>query len=64
MTYSLGRRVESFDMPAIRKIVRDAAKDNNRFSAFVLGVVTSRAFQMSRAEDVSTTNDDAKTESR
>ena len=33
-------------MPAIRKIVRDAAKDNNRFSAFVLGVVNSRAFQM------------------
>jgi len=62
MTYSLGRRVEYFDMPAIRKIVRDAAKDNNRFSAFVLGVVNSRAFQMSRADDVSTTNDEAKSE--
>ena len=49
MTYSLGRRVESFDMPAIRKIIRDAAKENNRFSAFVMGVVNSRAFQMSRA---------------
>ena len=48
MTYSLGRRVEYFDMPAIRKIIRDAAKDDNRFSAFVLGVVNSRAFQMSR----------------
>ncbi len=57
MTYSLGRRVESFDMPAIRKIVRDAAKDNHRFSAFVMGVVNSRAFQMSRAEAVSTTED-------
>ena len=55
MTYSLGRRVEPFDMPAIRKIIRDAAKDNNRFSAFVLGVVNSRAFQMSRAEPVQTT---------
>ena len=52
MTYSLGRRIEPFDMPAIRKIVRDAAKDNHRFSAFVLGVVNSRAFQMSRADDV------------
>jgi hypothetical protein len=62
MTYGLGRRVESFDMPAIRKIVRDAAKDNDRFSAYVLGVVNSRAFQMSRAEDVTTTNDDAKAE--
>ena len=58
MTYSLGRRVEYFDMPAIRKIVRDAAKDNNRFSAYVLGVVNSRAFQMSRADDVTTTNDE------
>jgi hypothetical protein len=49
-TYALGRRVEYFDMPAIRKVIRDAAKDGNRFSAFVMGVVNSRAFQMSRAE--------------
>ncbi len=61
MTYSLGRRVEPFDMPAIRKIIRDAAKDNNRFSAFALGVVNSRAFQMSRADD-DTTTDDTKSE--
>jgi hypothetical protein len=57
LTYSLGRRVEYYDMPAIRKIVRDAAKDNHRFSAFVLGVVNSRAFQMARAEDATTTDD-------
>src|SRR5688572_24653613 len=55
MTYALGRRVEPFDMPAIRKIIRDAAKENNRFSAFVMGVVNSRAFQMSRAAAVETT---------
>jgi hypothetical protein len=55
MTYSLGRRVEPFDMPAIRKIIRDAAKENNRFSAFVMGVVNSRAFQMSRAAAVQST---------
>jgi mono/diheme cytochrome c family protein len=60
MTYSLGRRIEPFDMPAIRKIVRDANKDNNRISAFVLGVVNSRAFQMSRADAVSTTTEEAK----
>ncbi|HEX6162348.1 MAG TPA: DUF1592 domain-containing protein [Vicinamibacterales bacterium] len=59
LTYSLGRRVEYYDMPAIRKIVRDAAKDNYRFSAFVLGVVNSRAFQMARAEDVTTTENRA-----
>ena len=53
----LGRRVEPFDMPAIRKIIRDAAKENNRFSAFVMGVVNSRAFQMSRAAAVETTEE-------
>ena len=57
MTYGLGRRVEPFDMPAIRKIIRDAAKENNRFSAFVMGVVNSRAFQMSRAAAVETTEE-------
>ena len=55
MAYSLGRRVEYFDLPTIRKITRDAAKSNNRFSAFVMGVVTSRAFQMSKADAVDTT---------
>jgi len=58
MTYALGRRVEYFDQPAIRRIIRDAARDHHRVSAFVLGVVHSRAFQMSRADDVTTTNDD------
>jgi mono/diheme cytochrome c family protein len=55
LTYSLGRRVEYFDMPAIRKIIREAEKSNNRFSAFVMGIVTSQAFQMSKAEAVDTT---------
>ena len=50
MTYSLGRRIEYFDMPAIRKIIRDAAKDGNRFSAFILGVIDSPAFRMAVAE--------------
>ena len=58
MTYALGRRVEYYDMPAIRKIIRDAAKDNNRFSAFALGVVNSRAFQMARADEATTTDAD------
>jgi hypothetical protein len=55
MTYSLGRRVEYFDAPLIRKITREAAKRNNKFSAFVMGIVTSPAFQMSKAEVVDTT---------
>jgi hypothetical protein len=50
MTYALGRRIEYFDMPAIRAIVRDAAKQDYRMSAFIKGVVTSPAFQMSKVE--------------
>ncbi len=46
MTHALGRGVEYFDMPAIRSIVRDAEKSNNRFSSLVLGIVRSPAFQM------------------
>ncbi|MGQ0734832.1 MAG: DUF1592 domain-containing protein [Acidobacteriota bacterium] len=55
MTYALGRRVEVHDMPAVRAIVRDAARKDHRMSAFILGVVNSAAFQMSRAEAVETT---------
>jgi hypothetical protein len=46
MTYALGRGVEYTDMPTIRAIARDAAKDNNRFSTIVLGIVKSPQFQM------------------
>ena len=49
MTYALGRRVEYADMPAVRRIVRDAAKNDYRFSSFINGIVNSAAFQM-RAE--------------
>ena len=47
MAYGLGRRLEYFDMPTVRAIVRDAAKDDYRLSSFVLGIVKSPAFQMS-----------------
>ena len=50
MTYALGRRVEYTDMPAIRAIVRDAGKKDNKLSAFVLGVVNSPAFKMGVAD--------------
>ncbi len=55
MTYALGRRVEYFDMPTIRRIVRDAEKNNNRMSSFILGVVNSAAFRMTQAPGVTTT---------
>ena len=44
--HALGRGVEFYDMPVLRSIVRDASRDNNRFSAIVLGIVKSPEFQM------------------
>jgi hypothetical protein len=46
MTYALGRTVDYYDMPTVRKIVRDAARDKYRFSSIVLGIVRSDAFRM------------------
>ena len=47
MAYGLGRRVEYYDMPTVRRIVRGAADNDYRFSSFVLGVVDSPAFRSS-----------------
>jgi hypothetical protein len=58
MTYALGRRLEFYDMPAIRAIVREAARNDNRISGFILGVVTSPAFQMTRAESTTVTTEE------
>jgi hypothetical protein len=46
LTYASGRAVQYQDMPAVRTIVRDAARDKYRFSALVLGIVKSTPFQM------------------
>jgi Protein of unknown function (DUF1592)/Protein of unknown function (DUF1588)/Protein of unknown function (DUF1587)/Protein of unknown function (DUF1585)/Protein of unknown function (DUF1595)/Cytochrome C oxidase, cbb3-type, subunit III len=46
MTYALGRGVEYYDMPAVRKIVRDAGTRDFKFSALIAGVVKSAPFQM------------------
>jgi len=46
MTYALGRGVETFDRPVLRGIVRDAGRQNYRFSAIVRGIVQSAPFQM------------------
>jgi hypothetical protein len=55
MAYALGRRIEYYDQPSIRAIVKKAVPGGNRFSSFVLGIVNSAAFQMSTAEAVTTT---------
>ncbi|MDA0206619.1 MAG: DUF1592 domain-containing protein [Acidobacteria bacterium] len=50
LTFALGRGVEYYDAPAVRKIVGDADKEDYRFSSLILGIVKSVPFQMRRAE--------------
>jgi hypothetical protein len=45
ITYGLGRPVHHYDMPLVRTVVRRAGREGNRFSALVLGIVESDAFQ-------------------
>jgi mono/diheme cytochrome c family protein len=49
LTFALGRGVEYYDAPAVRKIVREAGKDDYRFSSLILGIVKSVPFQMRTA---------------
>jgi hypothetical protein len=46
MAYALGRTLDYYDMPTVRKIVREAAADHDRFSSILIGIVASPAFQM------------------
>jgi len=46
LAYALGRRLEYYDRPAVRQIVREAAAHDYRWSALILGVVQSPAFLM------------------
>ncbi len=52
LTYALGRGVESYDAPAIRSIIREAAPNNYRWSSLILAVVKSRPFQMRRSREL------------
>jgi hypothetical protein len=49
MTYALGRQLEYYDMPTVRAIVRDAAQQEYRLSAFIQGVIRSQPFRMMQA---------------
>jgi hypothetical protein len=51
LTYALGRGVEEYDAPVIRKIARDASTDDQRWSSIILGIVNSNPFQMRRVSD-------------
>ena len=50
LTYALGRGLEAADMPAVRAILRDAARDGYRFHSLVEGIVNSIPFQMRKTQ--------------
>ena len=49
LTFALGRGIEYYDAPAVRKIVHDGGKDGYRFSSLILGIVKSTPFQLRTA---------------
>jgi hypothetical protein len=51
LTYALGRGLEHYDQPAIRKIVRDAASDDYRWSSLIVSMIKSIPFQMRKSGD-------------
>ena len=51
MTYALGRGLQFYDMPAVREVVRNASRQDYRFSAIINGIVSSTPFQMRAAGD-------------
>ena len=51
MAYGLGRSLDYRDMPTVRRIVRDAARENYRFDALVRGIVASDAFRQRQAAE-------------
>jgi hypothetical protein len=51
MMYAINRKLEYFDMPQVRAIVRAAAKDNYKLSSIVLGIVNSDAFRRQGAAE-------------
>ncbi len=51
LTYALGRGLEQYDRPVIRKITREAALNDQRWSSMIFGIVKSAPFQMRRVSD-------------
>jgi hypothetical protein len=49
LSYALGRKLEYYDQPAVREIVRQAAAHNYRWSSIILGIVESPTFLESRS---------------
>ncbi len=50
LTYALGRGLEYYDMPTVRKIVQEGGKNDFRFSSLIMGIVKSTPFQMKETQ--------------
>jgi len=57
LMYAIGRNVQYYDQPAVRRIVRDAADDDYTFQALIRGVVESVPFRMRKAAPATGTAD-------
>ena len=51
LTYALGRGLEDYDAPAVRRIVRESAESGHRWSSIVVGIVESVPFRMRRSRE-------------
>jgi hypothetical protein len=51
LTYALGRGLEYYDAPAVRKIVREATPNEYRWSSIIVGIAKSAPFQMRRSRE-------------
>ena len=56
ITYALGRGVEFYDMPVVRGVVRDAARNDYKFSTLIMGIVKSAPFQMRKSQGTAEAN--------
>ena len=52
LAYAIGRRAEYYDMPTVRRILAEAAPNDYRMTSLIMGVVTSDAFRMQRASEI------------
>ena len=52
LVYALGRTLEYYDAPAVRRIVREARSSDYRWSSLVLGIIESTPFQMRRSRSL------------
>jgi hypothetical protein len=61
LTYALGRGLETYDMPTVRGIVRDAEPEGYRFADLIIGIANSVPFRMRRAADPNETPETGQT---